>query len=270
MSHSMIRRLLAAGAFGLLLLAAGCAERMEEDQPPFKVMVSGQVGQARNRVESELTDSTGKWSSPAGGPRVVMDVHTSIGIEASAEVSALWAREDTETWTRDGQELSTNDMTVATREARLLVGYGADIEEFGRLSLLGGMTYRQLKLERDLPNGDTNNWDCDLPFATIEGRASLPIKADYIENRLLFETSLSFGWLLQPEADVEGTTVKGDRGWLLRWRAGFDYELTKGVSLYLGGFVERMDLVGGVEGDAEWPDSRSTTGGAEIGLVFRF
>jgi len=257
-----------------MLFSIGCAAApVRPDGEPgiaWKVTAAAQVGQARNRVESRLQDQTGRWKSPLGGARLALDLQTPAGLEVSAEASGSLTNNETETWTHDGATVSKNEMEIRGWETRLLAGYGAEVEDIGRFSLLAGLTWRDVEMERNLSDGDSTRWDAGLPFVTVEGRASMPLVGWKSDPRLSFDTSLSFGWLLEPEAQVEGTAVEGDRGWLLRWRAGFDYELTRSTSLYLGGFVERMDLDGGIEGNAEWPDSRSTAGGFEMAFSFRF
>jgi len=261
----------------LLLLAAGCTGSSpaldwpdERRALAWKATVYSEVGQARHRVKSRLQDQTSRWRSPLGGLRLAVDLRSRSGFEASGEVSSLWTNDETETWTRNSETASRNTLEIQSREARLLLGYGTDVEDIGHLSLLGGLAWRRLEMDRKLPDGDLASCKSGLPFATVEGRASMPLVGWESDPRVSFDTSLSFGWLLEPEAQVEGTAVEGDRGWLLRWRAGFDYELTRRSSLYLGGFVERMDIEGGIRGSAEWPDSRSTAGGFEIGLEVRF
>jgi len=262
----------------LLPAAAGCTPLPAAGDWPdpdrevaWTVSTSVDVGAARHKERSELQDLKSQWDSTFVRPRLVADARGKTGFEACVELSGFWTDEEEETSRRDGAKISENEMDITGYEIRGLAGWGVTFDEVGRFSLLGGVAFRNVEVERKFSDGDSAKLDSDLLLAEVELRARLPIpRSMMLKVPAAFEARASWGWLLDPEVEAEGETVEGDRGWLLRLRAGFDVEINPRTSLYLGGFWEVLDITGGTKGAAEWPDSETKTGGGEIGLRFRF
>lgn len=260
----------------ILLAAVGCTAGPvgpgEEQQVKIlTTSVTVDVGQAKHKEESILTDTRGEWSAIMARPRVTTELRLPGGLEVFGEASAFASDRDEETWKLDGVVVGEDDLELEGFELRALGGFGVDVEEIGRFSILGGVSYRDVDLDRRTAGADTSS-DSELPIVEVEARARLPIHMAATKDiAASFDASLSAGYLLEPEADVPGAgTIEGDDGWLIRFRAGFTVRPSSRLSFYLGGFYERLEIDGGTDGAAEWPDSTTSFGGAELGATWRF
>ncbi len=273
-----MRTTLLASFAALSVLAAGCRGLGPSPawlEPGRKAQVvlkaSTDVGQIKHEENSNLIDMDSDWEAWMVRPRLVAELRTRAGFEASVEVSGLFAGEDDEKWKVGGANVSSNQLEIGSWEFRTLAGWGLDVERVGHFSLLGGLAARFSEMERKFDNGRRTKFDADMYFLEGELRAVLPLRKDSLDIPANMEMSASYGWLLNPEADVDGAgTIEGDRGWLLRLRAGLDFQFSERASLYLGGYWEVLKIEGGTKGADEWPDSESTAGGAEFGVRVRY
>jgi opacity protein-like surface antigen len=274
-------RLLLPAMLTVAFAAAGCRQGPDIGQrwpdPDRKVMLSARascdIGQAKHVEESNLSALNSDWESVVYRPRISVGLRTRAGLEFSAEFSGIFTDDDREEeWKLDGEKVSENDLGIDGHEFRLLGGWGADVQHFGRITLLGGFTGRSLKLERDFEGRDSTEVDADMYFWELEGRLALPIKRGAMKLPITLEASVSYGRAIDPEADIDGVgTISGNHVWLLRARAGLDFQINERVSLYLGGFYEDMEVDGGTRDDTyEWADSESITGGGEVGVRVKF
>jgi hypothetical protein len=276
----MIRTLLAILA-PLALLAAGCRKGPDVGQKwpdaDRKLVASARascdIGQAKHVEDSNLTPLNSDWESVFVRPRLQVDLRTRPGLEVSAEFSGIFTDEDREEeWELYGNQVSENELGISGHEFRALVGWGVDVQYFGRVSLLGGLSGRFVELERRLEGGEHRRMDADLYLWELEARLALPLHRDAVRVPVTLEISASYGRVIDPEADIDGAgTIEANHAWLFRTRAGFDVQLTERLSLYIGGFYEDLVIEGGVKDDVyEWADSESTAGGGEVGVRVRF
>ncbi len=229
------------------------------------------VGQLKHTEDSNLMQMDSDWEGVIFRSRVMADVRLRCGAEFSAEVNGFLSTKEDENWHWDFGPVEDNELDISGYEFRVMAGYGVDIDSFGRISLLGGISGRWLQLDREFSSGSTSNTESDVFLWEVEARFELPFDPEVVDYPMAFEASVSYGELLSPEADVDGFgTIKGDGGYLVRFRAGLNTELAEGVGLYLGGFFETLKIEGGVDGAGEWPDSESTAAGGEISLTLKF
>jgi hypothetical protein len=232
--------------------------------------VTVDVGPVKHTEDSNLFDLDSEWEATVFRPRLVVDLRTRIGVEVSGEFSGTFTTEEEETWEFDGFEVGDNDMEITGYEYRALAGWGTDIQHFGRVSLFGGLAGRTVTLARD-DDGDDSETEADLYFAEAELRLVVPLRQDLLDLPVTLRASASYGWLLSPEAEVEGAgTIEGNGGYLFRARAGFDFEVNRRINVYLGGFYEFMSIDGGREGLYEWADSETSAAGGEAGVRILF
>ncbi len=276
----MRTKLCAAGlmAATLTLCAAGCREPGPSPAwlapgggAQLLVKASVDVGQAKHLEDSNLVDLKSDWESLMARPRVVLDLRTRIGFEASAQASGLFTNNEDENWKTGGVEVSDNELEITYWEFRALAGWSLEVEDLGHFSVLGGLAGRFVELDRKFDDGSRAKVDSDLFFLEVELRAVMPLGREALGFPVNFEASASYGWLLEPEAEVPGAgTIEGDGGGLLRLRVGMDFRFSERLSVYLGGYWEVLKIQGGTEGIYEWADSESTAGGGEVGLRLRF
>ena len=262
-----------------VLAAAGCrpgsvGQKWPDPNRPlvFSARASADVGLARHLEDSNLQPLSSDWQAVVYRPRALFDLRTRAGLEFSAEASAFFTDWDQEQWEYAGLDVADNDLRIGGWEFRALAGWGADVERFGRISLLGGVTGRFTDLDRKFGDGSTEKLEVDMLLWEVEGRLALPLGPDTLElPPVTFEASTSYGRLFKPEVDVDGVgTIEGDYGWLFRARAGLDFRFTERTSAYLGGFYEILKIQGGTKGLYDWADSESTAAGGEVGLRVRF
>jgi len=171
----------------------------------------------------------------------------------------------------NGFPFSDNDLDMHGLEWRAMAGYGIDVQQFGRISLFGGLTGKSIELDREFDDGSKNSTEADMYLWELELRLALPLRKEIVEVPITFESAISYGRMIDPKADVEGAgTIKGDFGWMFRARLGLDVEVTDRLSVYVGGFYEDLKIHGGTEGLYEWADSETTAGGGEIAVRYRF
>jgi len=241
-----------------------------EDTPVLALRVTTDVGEARHKEESLLTDVESEWSATFVRPRVAIDYRRPDGLEVTAELLAFMTPKNEETWKDGGVVVGENDLQLEGYEGRALAGWGVWIEEVGRFSILLGGSMRSVELEREV-GGAVADSEFDLPIAEVEARVSLPIRSAESELTGSFDLSIVGGWVVEPEAEVPGAgDIEGDDGYLFRTRVGFTINPHPQLSFFLGGFYERLELEGGVEGAAEWPDSTTNVAGAEVGAIWRY
>jgi hypothetical protein len=236
-----------------------------------RLRLSMDMGQAKHTEETELDGFTSDWESFLFRPRLKADVRLPGGVEFSGEAAGFFTAREGEDWEPSDFGAEDGNMRIAGWEVRALAGWGCDIEEFGRVSLLGGLAGRSLDLKRRSDSGESATTESDLMMWEFEGRLALPLARDLLDFPVTFEGSVSYGRLISPEAEVQGGgTIEGEGGWIFRARAGLDFEVNERLSIYAGGFYEFLKIEGGVEGASEWPDSESTAGGGELGVSLRF
>jgi hypothetical protein len=260
----------------VLLAAAGCVTGPvgpgeEQGAKILITTVTVDVGEVKHKEESILTDTRGDWSAVMARPRVVTEFRLPGGLELLGEASVFASDRDEETWKLNGVVVAEDDLELEGYELRALGGFGVDVEEIGRFSILGGVSYRDVEIDRRTGGADAG-WDFELPIAEVEARARLPIHMGATKDvAASFDASFGAGYILEPEADVPGAgTIEGDDGWLIRFRAGFTIRPSDRLSFYLGGFYERLEIDGGTDGADEWPDSSTSFGGGEVGASWRF
>ncbi len=264
------------------LVATGCRKGPDFGQkwpdPERRIVASARastdVGQAKHVEESNLGPLDSDWESLVIRPRVQFDLRTRQGFEFAAEFNGFFTDGDREEeWEFRGEKISENELDIDGHEFRLQGGWGVDIQRFGRITVLGGFAGRYLTLERQFDDRDSTEVDADMYFWEFEGRLALPLLKSKTQLPLTLQASISYGRAIDPEADVDGAgTIEGNHVWLLRARAGLEYQATERISVYLGGFYEDLEVDGGVTSDetAEWADSESIAGGGEIGVRFKF
>lgn len=264
---------LVLGAVGLLA-AAGCGPRTpyagwpDPDRAVLcTVRLSVDAGTVSHRQESALVDLKSDWSGTMVRPRVAVEVRTRPGLELAGDFAGFQTTEQHEYWELGGAPFLRERMKFSGTEFRALAGWGFDVEDIGHFAALGGLSGRSAKIERR----DGGTWDADMYFAEGEARAELPLPEESLGTPAQFRMSAAWGWLLEPEAKVEGAgTIEGDQGWILRLRAGLNVDLSRRAGFYLGGFWEKLDVIGDTKGAAEWPDSDTKAGGGEVGVSLRF
>jgi len=234
--------------------------------------VSADMGIARYREERRLAETKSEWGSSFVRPRITIDYAAGCGFEASAEVSGFQTNDGKERWEQDGAAVSDNRLAFDGREARVLAGWGVSVEDTGRFSLLGGLAYRDVSMERRLPDGGTEAQDMSLAIAELEARALLPVRErGWDDMPVSFDASVSGGRLIEPRADFPGAgTIEADGGWLVRARVGFTLRPHRNADVFLGVFCERMEIDGAMRDGAEWPDSTWWAQGFWLGLGWRF
>lgn len=259
----------------VLLLAAGCAPDGDEagnEWVGWRAAVSSDIGIARYREERHVTGTKSEWESSFVRPRATVDYTAGWGFEASAEASCFSTNDGKERWEQDGTAVSDNRLAFDGHEFRLLAGWGLSVEDYGRFSLLGGMAYREVDMERRLTGGGRETQELGLATAELEARASLPVRErGWDEMPLSFDASVSGGRLIEPRADFPGAgTIEAEGGWLVRARAGFTLRPHRNVDVFLGVFCERLEIDGATSGGAEWPDSVWSAQGFQVGIGWRF
>jgi hypothetical protein len=229
-------------------------------------------GEARHHERSLLTPLESKWHSKLAGARVAVDLRTRPGFELSLQGLGYWTEtNDEHVQVSPSIPFSSNELNMQAYEAQALFGWGFTAEGVGRFSVLGGLLAREATLERKFGPGLTDKLDTQLALPTAELRAWLPIPLEDWERPLAFYATGAFGLLINPSADVKGYgSIKGDGGWMLRTRAGFNYQFSDHVGFFVGGFFEKLEIEGGSKDGGEWPDSMTTAYGGEAGLTFKF
>ncbi|MHC4913941.1 MAG: hypothetical protein ACYTGB_00500 [Planctomycetota bacterium] len=262
----------------LAVLTVGCTgpdvgQRWPDANRHFMASVKGgvDIGGIWHTEESNLVDMESEWESTVFRPRLTADLRMRLGVELSGEVNYFLTLEDEEDWDFNGVPFSQNDMDMQGLEWRALAGYGIDVQHFGRISLFGGLAGRSIELNRELSGGGSSKTEADMYLWEVELRLVLPLNQEIVGVPMTFESSVAYGRLINPEADVEGAgAIEGDFGWVLRVRLGMDLAVTDRLSVYAGGFYEDLKIHGGVEGPYEWTDSDTRAGGGEISVRYRF